>query len=241
MHDEAREQDPALGGKGTPTENKVAVEPNVSSSDLGFPAMVTRGGKREIGSTFFVRKNDGITALLHSQGLSSSAGIPVLVEASYDHGMAFLQGHEIIPTCEFPNILCIAGGVGITAMLPILDRANNLSRPIGTTKLYWGVRTRPLMGAVEEMLHVRKEKTSEMKDIEEKRWGSVEVIVSIGHRLDLQTLTQTELKSQIGGTTMVVCGPPEMADEVRCIVLGISRHATKGGPVARLVVECFSW
>jgi hypothetical protein len=244
LGDEEQEKGPALSDKLTDTGDKVSVVcggPNNYLSDLDVPATVAKEREIEIGSTFFIRKNDGITALLHNQGSSFAAGIPVLVEASYGPGMTFLQGHEVVPTSEFPNILCIAGGVGVTAVLPILDCANRLTHPIGTTKLYWGVRTRPLVRAVEEMLHIPSDKSGALKDVEEKRWGSVHVTLSVGQRLDLRAIIETELASSCGGTTVVVCGPPDMTDEVRCIVSGISRHATKGVSVARLVVECFSW
>ncbi|RFU74983.1 ferric-chelate reductase fre2 [Trichoderma arundinaceum] len=244
VRDEDQEREQAVLSKPMHTGEKESVVyggSNASPSDLDVPVTAARERKTEIGTTFFVRKHEGITALLHRQGSSFPAGIPVLVEASYGPGMTFLQDEEVVPTCEFPNILCIAGGVGVTAVLPILNRTNHLMHPIGATKLYWGVRTQPLVHAVEEMLGVGRNKGDVMKDVEEKLWGNVQVTVSVGQRLDLRTVIETELKSQRGGTTVVVCGPPEMADEVRCIVSGISRHATEKEPVARLAVECFSW
>ncbi|TPX07352.1 uncharacterized protein E0L32_002178 [Thyridium curvatum] len=203
-----------------------------SSSSVAPPASSAR--LRPIGSTFFIRKSEGITDLL-SRSASGSKGVSVLVESSYGPGATVLQEDPVMPTPEFPNVLCIAGGVGIAAILPILDTATTgLGRGSGSIKLYWGVRTMPLVHAVEDMLRL-----GDLGDqgVTDRCWGAVPVKLSVGERLDLKAVIESEVASNTGGTTVVVCGPAGMADEVRCIVSAVSRH----GPVTRLVVHSFMW
>ncbi|KNC99104.1 uncharacterized protein SPPG_06049 [Spizellomyces punctatus DAOM BR117] len=186
---------------------------------------------KDTGITVFVRKHSGLTGLLAAHS-TASAGIPVFVEGSYGVGMSFLQDQEVHPTREFPNLLCIAGGVGISAILPVLKRANGIP-PIGTSKLYWGVRSLPLVHAIEDMLGVPKNDSTVPR-----HWGQTEVVLSVGERFNLRTVLQEELTSKNGGTTVVVCGPAGMADEVRVLVAGLSRHT---GLLVRYVEESFNW
>ncbi|KND89445.1 Ferric/cupric reductase transmembrane component 2 [Tolypocladium ophioglossoides CBS 100239] len=188
-----------------------------------------------MGVVVFIRKHDGITSLLSKRG-TGPKGIPVMVEGPYSPGVTFLQDGHVSPTHEFPNLICIAGGVGITGILPSLDSFTAATRPVGRKKLYWGVRTMPLVHSVEKMLGY------DGKEALDRRWGDVDVTLSVGERFDLRSLLESDLCSQQGGTTVVVCGPPGMADDVRCIVSGLSRHSGANGPVlVKLVVESFSW
>ena len=161
------------------------------------------------GIAMFVRKHHGITGLLAQR--AQEKGIPVLVEGSY-------HGCQPRPSHKYPNLVCIAGGVGITGVLPALDASKGAGRALGTRKLYWGVRTMPLVDAVEDMLG---------------GWDGIEVSLAVGERLDLRTV----LREIQDGTTVVVCGPSGMADEVRCIVSGMARHGAR----VQLAVEAFGW
>ncbi|KAF2007501.1 hypothetical protein P154DRAFT_614840 [Amniculicola lignicola CBS 123094] len=190
------------------------------------------------GTTFFVRRMGGLTSLLSS---SPPTGTMVLCEAFYGPEQSILHSPTAKPSLAYPNILFIAGGVGITGILPILNKAHGLLSPLGTTKLFWGVRTAPLVRSVEELLGVSKGTEASGSGgetgIETAQWGPASVTVSIGARFDLPSLLSTELTSANGGTTVVVCGSPGMADEVRCAVAGLARH----GAVVRLSEESFSW
>lgn len=188
-----------------------------------------------LGITIFVRRHEGIT----SQLCTKRQGIPVLVEGSYDKATTFLQDGHVSPSHSYPNLICIAGGVGITGVLPALSHFKDLStKAVGSRKLYWGVRTMPLVHAVEKTLGFASASASET----ERRWADIEVTLSVCQRLDLKRIIESELSVHSGGTTVVVCGPPGMADDVRCIVSGFSRH---GGPEryvpVKLIVESFSW
>lgn len=76
-------------------------------------------------------------------------------------------------------------------------------------------------------------------------WGDVEVNVSIGERFDLPGVLRREISdsgsgnetANTGGTVVLVCGPPGMADEVRNAVGALGRS----GSIVRLVVESYFW
>ncbi|KAK3324330.1 putative ferric-chelate reductase [Cercophora scortea] len=184
-------------------------------------------------TTVLVRRCSGLTALL-TKHAGSPAGIPVLVESSYGEKMTILPDTSTHPSAAYPNLLCIAGGVGVTALLPMLDGAGSLLQRAGTTTMYWNTRSEALVAAVESIVHVEKKGDDEAR---ETRWGMARVTVSVGERFNLRAVLEKEIRGAVGGTTVAVCGPPGMADEVRCIVAGLGRN----GAVVRLVEESFSW
>jgi ferredoxin-NADP reductase len=63
------------------------------------------------------------------------------------------------------------------------------------------------------------------------------VTVSVGKRFDIDALLTEELGGVVGGTTVAVCGPARMADEVRVAVTRLGKR----GVVVRLIEESFSW
>lgn len=77
------------------------------------------------------------------------------------------------------------------------------------------------------------------EDGERLRWGDTEVVVSIGKRFHVKELLARELQDQEtkGSTTVVVCGPPGMSDDVRIAVSELA----KGGVAVRLSEERFGW
>ena len=212
------------------TSTAQTIESERSSDSPSRQVGATSAGSTS--TTFFIRRTEkGLTSLLPTKGQIPS-GLPVLVEASYGSGASFLQNGDIHPTSEFPNVLFIAGGVGITVVLPMLDKVSSVGPSLGRKKVYWGVRTIPLVHAVEEMLGYSSKDSGE-----KRRWGDVDIVLSVGDRMDVRGVLESELSSQEGGTTVVACGPAGMADEVRCVVAGLARH----GVVARLIVESFAW
>ncbi|KAH8898325.1 hypothetical protein GQ53DRAFT_742401 [Thozetella sp. PMI_491] len=182
------------------------------------------------GIAFFVRRRGGLTATLARHAEVTSDGIPVLIESSYgQNAMSVLGASTTRPSLSYPNVICIAGGVGITGVLPLLDRP--LLTVPGTTKLFWCVRTQPLVRAVEEMIgdrvfHGEKGTT---------KWGGAEVTISVGKRLLLKEVLEKELATveTKRGTTVIVCGPAGMLDEVRVCVCELARK----GAVLRFVEE----
>jgi NAD(P)H-flavin reductase len=129
----------------------------------------------------------------------------VLVEGSY---------HKPKPPSPHCHLVAVAGGVGITAVLPTLKAHQ------GSKKLYWGSRAQSLIDQVAPYL------------------ANTEVEISVGRRLDLPTILTEELKGSGSDVVVLVCGPSEMADEVRAIV---STYVRKGERNIHLEDESFGW
>ncbi|KAL8708937.1 MAG: hypothetical protein Q9220_006269 [cf. Caloplaca sp. 1 TL-2023] len=154
-----------------------------------------------IGLTFLLRTKLGITGRL-----SRHSTLPVLIESGYGQ-------HEDLS--QHSSLICIAGGVGITACIPYL-RAHP-----GAAKLYWGVRS---PGIIETMT---------------PSLGGVEREVFVGRRMNIGAVLDKELTPENGSIVVLVSGPSEMADEVRCVVNRIGRE--RRGVKVKLVEEAFSW
>lgn len=155
----------------------------------------------KIGLTFLLRTKGGVTGQLRKH-----ATLPVLVESAYGP-------HENLP--EHSLLICIAGGVGITACVPYL-RAHP-----GATKLFWGARSQGIIDAMAPSL------------------SGVEQETFMGKRMDISKVLHKELSDSATSAVVLVSGPSEMADEARCVVCEIGRQ-TKGIKV-KLVEEAFSW
>lgn len=153
--------------------------------------------------TFLLRGRGGLTSLLRS-----STRLPVLAESPYGKHSTF---------SEHPTLICIAGGVGITTVLPLLR-----SHP-GRSKLLWGVRTSSLVDALaNELMNVEKE-------------------VFIGKRMNVREELEKEVNLAGPGQhpVVMVSGPDSLADDVRNAVCAIAKRGTKIS--IRLVEESFSW
>ncbi|OCF55416.1 hypothetical protein L486_06899 [Kwoniella mangroviensis CBS 10435] len=224
----------------TESEEGQAVLPSLSSSSANNDKPTKQGHSSRPnpkGITIFVRMEKGITQSLshHSLPLSSTSvptPIPILIEGSYGsyHGHGNFLNEYLDYSAEYPNILCIAGGVGITAILPKLSTvAQSPWRSTdGSIKLYWSVRTRPLVDAVEDLLP---------KGGNEDRWGDIQAHIAVGTRLHLEEIVNIELGSAGKGTLVVVSGPRGMADTVRKLVTAKARE----GVLVKFVQESFDW
>jgi predicted ferric reductase len=152
--------------------------------------------------TFFMRTHSGMTSLLRKR-----TSLPVLVEASYG-----------LPKNldRYPILICIAGGVGITAILPYLHAHK------GATRLFWGSRSRALVSALRE----------------ETRGNEGEIVV--GKRLFVKLTLQREFARVADSMdiAVVVSGPKGMANDVREFVCKVAR--TRVGDV-RFLDESFGW
>ncbi|KAM5353385.1 hypothetical protein ACJ41O_000035 [Fusarium nematophilum] len=195
--------------------------------------ITTRNGNTRPGISLFIRPQNGLTRLLSGK-VGNETGILVLIEASYAHH----EKSRFSPTADYPNVLCIVGGVGITGMLPALNNSLCMfARPIGTTKLYWGVKTRGLVDAVKCMISGEDSKEEMSGEGAGTKWGHIEAHVTIGSRMDIRRVLSDELEHAAGGTIVVSCGPLSMCDEVRYTCAALARH----GAQVRYVEESFSW
>lgn len=155
-----------------------------------------------LGLTFFLRTRSGLTSLLPRQG-----SVHVLVESTYG-------GHEDLS--GYPMLICIAGGVGITAVMPFLQ-----SHP-GSKKLYWGVRNDGIVKAMEASLSgINKE-------------------IFIGKRMALRDVMDEAARgSGPIDVAVVVSGPSSMADETRMLVSEFVKKSKRCN--IKLVEESFAW
>ncbi|KFA74524.1 hypothetical protein S40288_10124 [Stachybotrys chartarum IBT 40288] len=196
-----------------------ASSPKLSASS----AVASRGVISHVNArpqaTFLVRTRAGFTSSLAARLAKSTSGsirLPVLVDGSY-HSAPLAQLHH----CT--SIVCIAGGVGITTVLPLLQA--NGQRP---AKLFWGLRHDSLLREVADLLDALP--------------AGVLTQTSVGDRLDIEAILNEELlrvDEKPGTVGIVVSGPPGMADKVRTVVselgaTGLSREFI-------LVDEGFSW
>ena len=212
---------------GSDLENTSSNEANIEKDQS---STVTTGQPIAYGTTFFVRVSGGLTNKF-VQATRSSKPIKVLVESSYGHEHTAIYSDPTKASIQYPNLLLIAGGVGITALLSLLDESQTLLAPVGKTKLYWGMRSKALAEEVESLFG------SQRPAVGQSRWGSVHVQTSIGKRFDFKLILEEELRNNVGETTIVVSGPVEMVEDVRAIVTRLARQ----GIVAKFVVESFSW
>jgi hypothetical protein len=154
------------------------------------------------GLTFFMRTHGGTTGLIRKR-----SSLPVLVESSYGASKDL---------SAYPVLICVAGGVGITAILPYLHAHK------GTAKLFWGSRSAGLVSAL-------REETSGFDG---------EILVD--RRLRIKSTLQKEFKLAGDGVAIavVVSGPKSMGDEVRAFVCEIARR--RPGDI-RFLDENFGW
>ncbi|TID13493.1 ferric reductase-like protein transmembrane component 4 [Venturia nashicola] len=179
---------------GTAFEVKFPSPPNLASEP---PAPLRRPSA---GVTFFIRRQKGLTSLLGRRNR-----LPVLIESSYGSRSDVSRS---------PNLIAIAGGVGIVTVLPLLH-----PHP-GRTKLYWSMRTPGLLDALKD-------------DI---KWIDREV--SLGARMDIERVLENEVAGENGkGACVVVSGPPGMSDEVRRVLVKLGKR--KGAWPVRFVDESF--
>ncbi|KAF4437388.1 hypothetical protein F53441_13065 [Fusarium austroafricanum] len=184
------------------------------------------------GITLFVQPLKGMTAKLLKKA-DTGIPVPVLIESSYGHH----HYSDLVPTPEYPNTLVISGGVGIAGVLSCLQTSLSMfARPMGTTKLFWGVKQHGLVDVVKSMI-VGGDVSEEKGDGRASNWGHIETHVSIGERMDIKQVLTKELENAVEGTTVIVCGPLGMCDDARNICSGLARH---GVPV-RYVEESFTW
>ncbi|RVX69604.1 hypothetical protein B0A52_06668 [Exophiala mesophila] len=168
------------------------------------------------GIRLLLRPQNGSTFRLAQkvQSKGTPLSIPVWVEDSYH-----TQSTKKLLSCS--SLLCIAGGVGITAVLPVLRSYDGPS-----AKLFWGVKHDDIVNAV----------AAEIDGLGPR----LQTETRIRERLDVETIVQDELLNSEarGNVGIMVCGPAEMADHVR-LAIGKVAGRSKRGIV--FLDEAFAW
>lgn len=167
-------------------------------------------GTSKLGLSFVIRTHSGTTSLLRSR-----KSLPVLVESSYK-GSLLHSSHSVLN--EHPRLLCIAGGVGVTALIPLLASHH------GDRKLAWGARRESLFSGVRDLM-------------ESNAMTGVDVGTTVGRRMKIQSLIEAEAVREGGSLAVVVSGPPGMADEARMAVAAVAAR----GVEITFVEESYSW
>ncbi|KAF1994330.1 hypothetical protein P154DRAFT_527126 [Amniculicola lignicola CBS 123094] len=175
------------------------------------------------GLSFLVRRQKGTTARLFNDMVT----LPVLVEGPYSSHVNLLH-----LAATYSHIVCIAGGVGITAMLPLLRARSTTS--FGRTALYFGSRTQAFV------------KFSGVEALQ-KEGSGLDVRIRVGARWQVEDIitreagaTDSHTRGVGGGDVLVVvCGPAGLNHDVRMEVVEANKKRKNG--VIRLVDEHFSW
>ncbi|KAH7037548.1 uncharacterized protein B0I36DRAFT_403091 [Microdochium trichocladiopsis] len=243
------------------TEKLADKDISADTASSSPPSSITSStSQQKVATHFFARTRAGMTAQLAKR----VAAIPgevlqlrVLVEGAYHSGA---QPEQAFRGCE--RLVCIAGGVGVTAVLPYLQAFTRDSASGRFADFYWGLRLPGLLEALQPEL----DKINDKAKIE----------TAVGTRLDLEqilrkallptqpsssghpdqcfkgkTVVGTESVNQAekaverklpgdGLVGIVVCGPPSMADDVRAIISRLARQETMVRPYI-FVDEAFSW
>ena len=172
--------------------------------------------------SFIIRRHRGVTARLFA---NDDLALPVLVEGPYH---PHINLFELAATSS--HVVCIAGGVGITAILPLLRARSAAS--LGRTALYFGARTKALV------------ESCGLYELRENA-PNLDVHIRVGARWPVDYIVRQELgetERSMGSSRdglVVTCGPPDTVHSVRLAVLEANRRRKYG--VIRLVDEHFSW
>ncbi|KAF4466283.1 ferric-chelate reductase [Fusarium albosuccineum] len=194
-------------------------EKSVSMTGEEADATVTAKMSPVCRATFYVRTRSGMTSKLATKVASSGGAIrlPVLIEGSYHSSPLQKLSH-----CT--DLVCFAGGVGITTMLRLVQENGARS-----TRVYWGLRNESLQ--------------RELNDQISGLPRTVSIITSVGKRMNIAEILQSELTASGGSKDPVgilVSGPPGMADDVRVAASSLGRSGgLRRGFV--LIDEGFSW
>jgi predicted ferric reductase len=171
-----------------------------SSADHGYSKTPTSG------ITFFIKKNNGLTKHLWSNNVTTTT----LVEGPYG-GSGFSRN----PILLVDRLILVAGGIGITAILPFAHAHPHV-------KVYWSMR--------DGQAAMAKELQPGLKHVEQE--------IVIGKRLDLSLLLEKEVAAGWKDIGVVVCGPGSMCDDLRREVVRVSKAQKVK---IELDVEAFSW
>ncbi|KUJ24605.1 uncharacterized protein LY89DRAFT_713415 [Mollisia scopiformis] len=203
----------------TPNSATFMVDPS-TQEDEEEGLLDTKRSKMVSSLSFLIRREKGTTALLFTDSLK----VLVPVEGPYSSQLSLAS----LPATA-PHLVCIAGGVGIAPILPVLRARANAST--GSTRLYLGARSKGLLLTCGPE-YLQRESTS------------LDIQVRIGKRWDMEELVWREAGCYEPGsygngadTLIIVCGPASMIDDVRWAVVEANKRCKRG--IGRLLDESF--
>lgn len=161
--------------------------------------------KNTSGVSLFVRKSTGLT-----RAFSAHTSLLTLLDGPYPN-------NSTAAVLRTDRLVLVAGGIGITAVLPFLMHHPNIS-------LYWSLKAAS-QGLANDLSTV-------LEGVREKH-------VRVGERFDIDAVLEQEQGEGWDRIGVVVCGPGGLCDEVRNVV---SRRARQTSETRwELDVEAFSW
>ncbi|KAK4221200.1 ferric reductase like transmembrane component-domain-containing protein [Podospora fimiseda] len=185
------------------TGSEAPANVDVEKTPVRTTTTVAKDSAPGSGITLYVRKSEGLTKLL-----ASHSSLLTLLDGPY-------PDNPTRAVLKSDRLVLIAGGVGITGVLPYIARHTNV-------KVYWSVRSAS-EGLVRDL---------------EGALSKVEKDVRVGSRLDLEALLTEEESAGWERVGVVVCGPGSLCDDARALVTAKGRS----GPVIwDLEVDAFSW
>lgn len=231
----------------SPTEKDQEKESRVEAVQLAADEPKYKADEQRL--TFMIKPRRGLTQQLKDKLRKGGSGVPqrlhVLLEGPYGIAANF---------DKFSNILFIAGGSGITAILPYMHRIADTKRksanaPMPKARLVW---TAKRGGFVRDVLARGLQSTlsSCPSTLEAEYYITEDGVphqeaVGLGNRADFQpgrpdveALIQRALSETGDRLAVFLCGPPAMADAVRTLVTALSHQE---GNRLELFEELFGW
>jgi hypothetical protein len=195
------------------------------------PSTSTPSTNRGTGITLFIRPGTGSTRHLLSHLSAPTAQTshqPTLL--THLDGPYSSSTHTPTFTPSTDRLLLLAGGLGITAVLPYLPTHPHAA-------LHWGVRAsaQGLVDAIQPALSSPHLPGSR----ERGRGGGGEVHLYMGTRMSVRDILARESAGGWRRVRVVVCGPAGLSDEVRSEVARCAR--SEGTTKWELEVEAFGW
>jgi predicted ferric reductase len=168
---------------------------------LSFPSLSEEGLARH---SYLFRAKGGETKKIADLVQQEHSSLDVILTGAY--GSSILES-----VGEQDNILCIAGGTGITFVLPVLLHYARIGSK-GQVSLLWVVRN-------------AKDEEWVKPELEQVRSGGIEVTIrstrddeQTSKRPDLQEVVQSFLATCNGASSVIASGPGEMLTELRSVV-----------------------
>ncbi|GAB1312357.1 Ferric oxidoreductase domain-containing protein [Madurella fahalii] len=188
---------PILPHRGTPRIGK-----DEESQQCTALAKKPSNDHSNVGITFFIKQSTGITKRLRAH-----SSLLTLLDGPYSNG-------HTGPVLRCDRILLIAGGIGITSVLPWAYQHWNV-------KMVWSVSesARCLTEAIDLSGFANSE-------------------VRVGRRFDVDELVDGEAVTGWNRVGVVVSGPGSLCDDVRAAVARAGRRAKA---VFELEVDAYSW
>ncbi|KAL2760291.1 hypothetical protein ACRALDRAFT_1059855 [Sodiomyces alcalophilus JCM 7366] len=176
------------------------------ASPIVSTALSTKGPthRTTAGVTFFVRKSEGMTKSLRAENR-----LLTLLDGPYSNNSS-----KAVLKCD--RVLLIAGGIGITGVLPWAKAHPNV-------KLHWSIKERD--GYLADALG------GALQDVAERD-------IKRGERINIEAVLNQEVEAGWTRIGVVACGPGGLCDDARAAVAAAGKkHKT----VFELEVHAYSW